>query len=184
VEIRRISARWLTSNAVQLSGAVFLSVLLAGCGGNATQRALVLEGAGKPREALALVAVSRLRDAFNRGACQSIWDEAAPVFRIREPQQAWLNGCERMRQKLGAWQSYQAHSKHSPGIPLSVVVFGEAEFARGRAHTHLETVWHFDRGRAELFSLDLNGEAIPPSSPFQHGKRYLDPPLKRNREPA
>ena len=144
----------------------------------------MLEGASKPREVLAWAAVSRLRDAFNRGACQSIWDEADPVFRIREPQQAWLSECERMRNKLGAWQSFQGHSKHSPGVPLSVVVYGEGEFARSHAHTHLETVWHFDRGRAELFSMNLNGEAIPPASPFQPGKRYLDPPLKRNREPA
>jgi hypothetical protein len=136
VEIRRISARWLTSNVVRLCRAVFLSVLLAGCGGNAKQRALVLEGAGKPREALALAGVSRLRDAFNRGACQSIWDEADLVFRIREPQQAWLSECERMRKKLGAWQSFQAHSKHGPGVPLSVVVYGEGEFAKA-AHTRI-----------------------------------------------
>jgi hypothetical protein len=93
-----------------------------------------------------------------------------------------------MRKKLGYWRSFQVHLEHGPGMPLSVVVYGEAEFARGgwRAHTHLQTVWHFDRGRAELFSLFWNiDEAIPrPSWPLDPRKRYLDPPPKRDWEPA
>ncbi|HXI42941.1 MAG TPA: hypothetical protein VNH18_18400 [Bryobacteraceae bacterium] len=172
---------------MRFCSAVFLSVLAAGCGDNAKQRASVLEGAGKSREALALDGVSRLRDAFNRGACQSIWQEADPLFRLREPQQEWMSKCDRMRQKLGALQSFQVHLRHGPDVPISIVVYGEGEFARGRscAPTYLETVWHFDQGRTELFSLYLNGEAIPaPSWPLKPGERYQDPPPKRERKPG
>ena len=174
-------------SASRASFAAVLSMLLVGCSGHAKQRALVLETAGKPREALALAGVSRLREAFNRGACQSIFDEADLVFRLRQSQKAWLSECERLRRNLGSWRSFQAHLAHGPGVPLSVVVYGQAEFARGRwrARTRLETVWHFDRGRAELFSLFLDGEPIPMRSwPWDPRKRYWDPPPKRNREPA
>ncbi|HET9319165.1 MAG TPA: hypothetical protein VFO27_05305 [Bryobacteraceae bacterium] len=148
---------------------------------------MILETAGKPREALALDGVSRLREAFNRGGCQSIFDEADLVFRLRQSQQAWLSECERLREKLGSWRSFQAHLARGPGVPLSVVAYGEAEFAksRWRAHMRLETVWYFDRGRAELFSLLLDSEAIPIRSwPSDPRKRYWDPAPKRNREPA
>ena len=163
-----------------------LSLLLAGCSGIAKQRALVLETAGKPREALALADVSRLRGAFNRGACQSIFDKADQVFRLRQSQHAWLSECERLRKKMGSWQSFRARVEHGPGVPLSVVVFGEAEFANGRwrTRTQVETVWHFDHGRAELFSLFWNGETIPMRAPSRPRDRYMDPPPKRYSEPA
>ena len=165
-------------------GALCLSAWLVACNGSARQRTLLLESAGKPREALALEGVSRLRDAFNLGACQSIFDEADLTFRLLQSQQAWLSDCERLHNELGSWRRFQTHLRHGPGIPLSVVVYGEAEFAgrRLRERTHVETVWHFDRGRAELFSLYLNGEAIPRL--LQPRERYLDPPPKRESEPG
>jgi hypothetical protein len=91
-----------------------------------------------------------------------------------------------MRQRLGSWQGFQAHVAHGPGVPLSVAVYGEAEFANGRWRTRakVETVWHFDRGRAELFSLFLNGETIPMRAPSRPRDRYMDPPPQRNVEPA
>jgi hypothetical protein len=175
-------------NPIRLYGVVFFCVLLAGCSGNATQRALMLETAGKPREALALDGVSRLREAFNRGACRSIFDEADRVFRLSRPRQAWLNECERMRKRLGLWLIFRTDVEHSPGIPLSVVVRGEAEFvvSQWRTRANVVTVWHFDRGRAELFSLFWDaGPARPMGSwPSDPRNRHLDPPPKRNAEPA
>jgi hypothetical protein len=99
--------------------------------------------------------IARLRDAFNRGACQSIFDDADPVFRLIRSRQAWLDECERLRDRLGLWVIFRTNVTHSTGVPLSVTVYGEAEFATGRWRTraNVVTVWHFDRGRAELFSL-------------------------------
>jgi hypothetical protein len=130
-----------------------------------------------PREKLALAGVARLREAFNQGACRRIFDDADEVFRISQPETEWLELCERMHKSLGWWRSLQAHLDHTPGVPLRVVVYGDAEFAKGRYH--LETVWHFDRGRAELFSLILygNGEQIQiPRSPLPTPRRLMDPP--------
>src|SRR6516162_1933996 len=140
---------------IRLFGAVCLGGLLTGCSGMANQAALMLETAGKPREALVLNGIARLRDAFNRGACQSIFDDADPVFRLIRSRQAWLDECERPRERLGLWVIFRTNVTHSTGVPLSVTVYGEAEFATGRWRTraNVVTVWHFDRGRAELFSL-------------------------------
>ena len=167
---------------------VFFSLLLAGYSGNANQRALVLETAGKPREALALNGASRLREAFNRGACQSIFDEADPVFRLSHPRQAWLDECERMRRRLGLWLIFRTNVEHGPGVPLSVVVRGEGEFvvSQWRTRANVVTVWHFDRGRAELFSLFWDaGPARPMGSwPSDPRKLHLDPPPMRDWKPA
>lgn len=181
--------RWGNSLVViGLFGAVSRGVLLTGCRAVANQQAVVIETAGKPREALVLNGVGRLRDAFNQGACQSIFDEADPVFRLTWPRQAWLEECKRLRERLGLWTSFQTNVTHSPGVPISLAAYGEGEFAIGRWRTRANvfTVWHFDRGRAELFSLFLDaGPARRLGSwPSDSPKRYLDPPPKREWEPT
>jgi hypothetical protein len=98
----------------------------------ANQQAVVLKTAGKPREALVLNGVGRLRDAFNQGACQSIFDDADPVFRLIRSRQAWLEECKRLRERLGLWIIFRTKVTHNPGVPLSIVVYGEGEFAIGR----------------------------------------------------
>jgi hypothetical protein len=176
----QLGMSWAISGRVGIFHAMACwSLFLPGCSSIARQSAPMLDSAGKTREASALDGVKRLREAFNQGACQSIFSEADPVFRLRQSPQDWLNECQRMRRELGRWQSFQAKLQHSPGIPLRVVVYGEGRFSRGRRH--LETVWHFDRGRAELFSLYLDGTRVPPS-PFRPRDRYMDPPPKGNRE--
>jgi hypothetical protein len=183
----RCLVRWVSLLKV-IFGALFLGALLTGCRGMADQQALVLEAAGKPREALVFNRVTRLRDSFNRGACQSIFDDADPVFRLTRSREAWLEECERLRDRLGSWVIFRTNVIHGPGVPLSVAVHSEAEFAIGRWRTraNVVTVWHFDRGRAELFSLYWDvGPARPMGSwPSDLHKRYLDPPPKREWEPS
>jgi hypothetical protein len=165
-----------------------ISAFFTGCGSATRQRASIFDSAGNSREALALTGVNRLREAYNRGDCKSIFDEADLVFQLRESQQAWLTECEEMRRKLGYWPGFPARLEHGPGVPLSIVVYGEATFASGswRTPVCLATVWHFDHGRAELFSLFwAAGKSTPlGSSPFKWQRRYLDPAPKRDREPA
>src|SRR4029077_14155893 len=126
-------------------------LMLAGC--NHT------DYGSNPREKLALSAASGLLEAFNRGACRQIFDDADEVFRVSETD--WLDVCERMRKGLGWCKSFHVQLRRTDGVPLRVVGYGEAECARGR--DEVETVWHFDRGRADLFSLILRGggEQIP-----------------------
>ena len=134
-----------------------------------------------PKEKLALAGAASLREAFNRGACRKIADESDEVFRASNAD--WIEVCGQMRKKLGWWRSFRAQLDHTDGVPtMRVVVYGEAEFAKGRYH--LETVWHFDRGRAELFSLGLwgGGEQIQIPAPLRAPRRLLmDPPPKENR---
>jgi hypothetical protein len=145
--------------------------MLAGC--NSTSRA------SNPREELALAGASSLRDAFNRGACRQIFDEADEVFRASQTD--WLDVCEQMRKKLGLWRSFHTRWNHTDVVPIfRVVVYGEAEFSKGRYQ--LETVWHFDSGRAELFSLGLSGGGEQMQIPAPRrgpGRLLMDPPPKR-----
>ena len=141
--------------------------MLAGC--NRT------DYASNPREKLALAGAAGLREAFNRGACRQIFDDADEVFRVSQTD--WLDVCERMLKRLGWWRSFHTQLRRTDGVPIRVVVYGEAEFAKGRYQ--VETVWHFDRGRAELFSLILQGGGeqiqIPPLR-FGVPRRLMDPP--------
>jgi len=132
-----------------------------------------------PREKLALAGASSLREAFNRGACRQISDEADEVFRASKAD--WIEVCEQLRKKAGWWRSFRAQLDHTDAVPIMrVVVYGEAEFSKARYH--LETVWHFDGGRAELFSLGLrgSGEQIQIPAPLHAPRRLLmDPPPKQ-----
>jgi hypothetical protein len=131
-----------------------------------------------PREELALAGAASLRAAFNRGACWQIFDEADDVFRASQAD--WLDVCEQLRKKLGWWRSFHAQLDRRDGVPINrVVVYGEADFAKGRYH--LETVWHFDRGRVELFSLGLWGgsEQIQIPAPRAPRRLLMDPPPKQ-----
>jgi len=142
-------------------------LMLAGC--NRT------DYASNPREKLALAGAAGLREAFNRGACRQILDDADEVFRVSQTD--WLDACERMRKRLGRWRLFDAQLRPTDGVPIRVVVYGDAEFVKGRYQ--VETVWHFDRGRAELFSLILQGggEQIQiPALRFGVPRRLMDPP--------
>lgn len=132
-----------------------------------------------PREKLALAGADSVREAFNLGECRKISDDADEVFRASRAD--WIQVCEQMRKRLGWWRSYRAQLGHTDGVPIMrVVVYGEAEFSKGRYH--VETVWHFGRGRAELFSFGLwgGGEQIHIPAPLRAPRRLLlDPPPKQ-----
>jgi len=144
-------------------------LILAGCN--------TAENSRNPREMLALAGVASLREAFNQGACKIIFDDADEVFRISQPETDWLELCGRLHKSLGWWRSFQARLDHTNAVPLRVVVYGEAEFAKGRYH--LWTVWHFDWGRAQLFSMALQGTreqiVIPPPA-IRMPRKLMDPP--------
>jgi len=131
-----------------------------------------------PREKLALAGAAGLREAFNRGGCREILDDADEVFRVSQTD--WLDLCEQMLKRLGWWRSFDVQLRRANGVPLRVVVYGDAEFAKGRYQ--VETVWHFEKGRAELFSLILRGGGeqiqIPPLR-FGVPRRLMDPPARR-----
>ena len=140
---------------------MLLLLLPSGCsnhnrpllGLNASQRTLV----GR--------SVDQLREAFNRGNCQTIYDEADPVFRLAQLPPEWLAQCEHIRNTLGTWRSFDLQMHGKLGIPLTVIAGGPAVFATG--DYQVKTTWHLNGGRAQLFSLLLNGGGqqikIPPT---------------------
>jgi hypothetical protein len=50
------------------------------------------------------IAENRVRDLYNRGACQVIYEEADDSFRHSEPVEDWLARCASARTRLGAWR--------------------------------------------------------------------------------
>lgn len=78
--------------------------------------------------------VRNVREAFNIGACQSVYD----MVDHDQAREKWLSGCERMRESLGLWNSFDAVSSQRLGVePAAVLVQGRAVFAKGGFH--LET---------------------------------------------
>lgn len=161
-----------------LCAVVGLLALLAGC---SPDRAEVLENGGA-REAMAMKGVDTLREQFNRGGCELIFDQADVAFRYRQSKQTWLEKCKELRRRWGTWRSFAAHVERRTGVQLSVAIGGAAEFVNGRVP--VETTWHFDHGRAELFSLNVNGEPIPAYRWPRPQKRYLDPLVQHGSEAA
>jgi hypothetical protein len=157
--------------ALRRASAVLLLVLTA-CGHAPGPRDLPLDPV---RRSLALDAVNRLGDALNRGACQSIYDEASTVFQQLESSAAWRDGCERMRASLGTWKSFSARAAFATGTS-AVLVDGTVVFAKGRCH--LGTTWRLENGRARLFSLYLLGPGGPMTipEPWPDRQKRWDPP--------
>ncbi|MGA3023505.1 MAG: hypothetical protein ABSF98_01910 [Bryobacteraceae bacterium] len=163
--------------AIQRAGAVLILLFLTACNHVPDPRDLPLDAIHR---GLAMDAVSRLGEALNRGACQSIYDDASEVFRQLEPLAAWESECERIRAALGLWESFSTRAAFATG-PSTVLVDGTAVFAKGRRR--LDTTWSLEHGSARLFSLYLEGAGGRPTmvpAPWPRPKpRLTDPPPKR-----
>ena len=158
------------------AGALVILLALAGCCRVPQTQDLPLNGVLR---GLALDGVKRFGEALNRGACQSIYDDASVVLQGLEASAAWRHECERMRETLGSWESFRLRAVVATG-PSTVLVDGTAVFAKGPCH--MGTTWNVENGRARLFSLYLLGPAgvttIPAPWPGRR-PRLIDPPLRR-----
>ena len=158
-----------------------LFLLLAGCnkGRNIAARVTDLPIAEDHRT-LAIEAVNKLREVFNNGGCQSIYNGAAQSFRS-QPREHWLSQCEQLRESLGPWRSFNAQSTIRCGAPEAVVcVDGSSVFAKG--NRSMEVAWQWDGGQAQLLWLDLldgNHRVLIPPLP---GRQYLDSPPRNHRD--
>ncbi len=76
------------------------------------------------------LALAHLKDQFNAGACQSIYEEANAGFHIQTAQD-WLRDCEQLRMELGSLRRVDV--KETEGVansPLQVLVYGAADFEK------------------------------------------------------
>jgi hypothetical protein len=132
--------------------------------------------------------LSRLREAFNRNACASIYEEASDGFRKAITSPEWLKRCESLRASMGPWRGYQVQLYEIPGKHDAdyAQLEGEATFAQGEFS--LTSWWSMKSGRAELCLLSLNKQGediwIPSFEKTVPGKQFLDPPPPRDRYPG
>ena len=128
---------------------------------------------------LAVDAVNGLRDAFNNGSCQSIYEQAAASFRTQSLPQ-WMSQCRELNEKLGSWQSFGvSRAVRYGGRRSDVVVYvgGVARFAK--ESTELKVAWLLKNGHTQLMRISLRQNQgtwvqIPPMQ-LPPG-RFWDPP--------
>lgn len=132
--------------------------------------------------------LSRLRGAFNRKACASIYEDASDGFRKVITSTEWLTRCESLRARLGPLRGYQVRLYEIPGKHDAdyAQLEGKATFAQGEFS--LTSWWSMERGRAGLCLLRLNRQGediwIPSFEKTVPGKQFLDPPPPRDRHPG
>jgi hypothetical protein len=144
------------------SGSLCLMALLAACRPVAVEHPAVWNRAGR---VLAIDAVGRLREAFNQGACESIYGDASDAFRQLEIRDYWINECPYLRERLGLWTSFRPLVSETKA-GFQAYLEGTALFATGQYH--MRSTWNLENGRARLFRFELKGAdriiAIPTRS--------------------
>jgi len=77
--------------------------------------------------------VVRLQAAWNRGACEEIFDNADGYFRRNQVRDNRLRQCAELRQQLGSWHSFQVKQTVTwPVGPVGIVwASGTADFDHG-----------------------------------------------------
>lgn len=127
-------------------------------------------------QASGLQATEQLRQRWNVGACQVLYEEAAVHFRSQSMPD-WLSQCDHLRAKLGRWQSFllQEASTCSEPAASTICLDGVAVFGKERYEAIIG--WTVEGRQARLLFLTLGQnersvETIPPAK-----QRLLDPPL-------
>lgn len=132
---------------------------------------------------IATHALSDLRQLFNLGECQTIF-ERFKVFHARADD--WRTSCDAARQKLGDWNDLlaQTFSELKPGEDL-VYMNATAVFTAGVYH--LEIAWSMhDAPRVTLLWLTLmrDGQVISLPRLEMPSRPSTDPPLRHRRSPS
>ncbi len=159
-----------------------LFFLLVGCGDRTADQRDIAALTSRVRAA---DGVKRLRENFNRGDCQAVYNEADFYFREFELPEEWLTACADMQAKLGKWRSFTADQQFPPGTSI-----GQAVFENGRFHIIVH--WNTLNAPARLMRLYLQSDdgseiQVPPKRnlPSRRGphRPLMDPSPKR-RQPV
>ena len=147
--------------------AVLCAALLTGC------------NSGK-QPGLATQAALSLGREFISGTCQSVFELTEDSRSNNErTRRNWIDGCEQIRAVAGACRGINVDSvRLLPGDPTAFLVVSEV--VTGHGTYRLESYWHLNHGRAELYALELEGDgkriAIPPLPPAERKFKLMDPP--------
>ena len=125
--------------------------------------------------AAAVDAANTLRETFNSGGCQAIYDAADEFFRSQSHRR-WLTACERLREEYGTWEVFTFSSAiRCEELGTIVCLVGSAKFTKG--DSQLEIGWLLNNGEAHLRWLDqLNGGYWIRIAPLPIPGHYDPPP--------
>lgn len=166
-------------NAARVLGTCVVWASLVGCnhGRDAVASTFELPVHAADR-AIALGAVTNLREMFNGGDCLPIYQGAAAHFRSH-PLDSWIVACEGLHANLGTWRDFSATWVRRCGAPERVVcVSGSAAFASGVRP--LETIWRLHDGRADLMVFGWQDGRKWIQIPPVPGREFHDPPAKNH----
>lgn len=105
------------------------------------------------RKRVVFNASNRLREMFNKGACESIYHEADESFRLA-PGQQWKAQCEQLRSRLGEWRSFEVQKTIGCSTDNSqICIIGLASFANGSYP--FQVAWQLNGAKPALFALFL-----------------------------
>jgi hypothetical protein len=143
--------------------------------------------------------IERIRQAYNKGGCQEIYDSASEHFRQRESEKDWSILCGQIRTNFGDWLSFSPGviteprpeacktqgSEDFEDLPINGVddwaradVEGTGIFASGKYSVAMD--WILEGGRAGLLHVYLWGSGVqvsaPPPPVYGSGHPLMDPP--------
>ena|ERR1700690_1961932 len=145
--------------------AVLCAALLAGC------------NSGKQPDLATQAALSLGRD-FISGTCQSVLELTEDSRSHNErTRRTWIDGCEQIRAVAVASRGINIDSvRLLPGDPVAFLVVSEV--VTGHGTYRIESYWHLNQSRADLYALELEGNgkriSIPPLPPAE--RKLMDPP--------
>jgi len=154
---------------VKYPALALLSLVLNGCTAKRVEPLPDVEG---PQRKLALAAMQELRQAFNNGSCQAIYDAAGDGFRRTESNPDWLAICAEIRSRWGRWDDFTATYWYQSGSQ-SVAVEGTAAFTKGPCT--LQVIWSLGRDRLQMACLILGVGNDQIAVPPRPGRRFFDP---------
>lgn len=154
-----------------LRGASLVAFLLLQACTQASTRRFQIE---ESERTLAVDAVQQLRRDLNVGACQHIYESAAQFFRSQASED-WRGQCERLRDTLGTWLTFDA--SRAIGCTLQnniriILIEGLGDFQNGGRR--LSALWIVGNGRAELGEMSVAIDA----------NHWLYMPPRRSRRPS
>ena len=133
---------------------------------------------GEKQQIIALHGTEKLREQWNSGSCEALYEQASAFFRSQSLPD-WLSQCEQLQENLGGWQSFVSQKATMCGesgksTRIIVCLDGVALFEKDRFK--LEIGWMLENSRSWLMFLSSgrNGTGlglIPPQS-----QRLFDSP--------
>jgi hypothetical protein len=145
---------------------------------------LLLIACGAPKNQVSNTAsnsIDQVRKLFNQNACEGIYAQSTAFFRT-QPLADWVGRCDKLRQQLGDWQTFESESADACSSKPKSICFvdGRALFAKQKVEMTIG--WRVEAGQLRLLFWALkqsgkNMERFPPRL-LQHFDAPNSPKLR------